>query len=110
MERGNVTYVQDAIDAVNAELPDLDPELARLYALLALTTGEATAWEDVHHAWAIWCDRTRPDHRSILPFGELAETTQELDAPYAEGIQRAAAALAKSNQETSGATTTREDT
>lgn len=89
-----MTYIQDAIAAVNAELPDLDPELARLYALLALTTGQTTTWEDVHHAWAVWADRTRPDHRSILPFDELAESTQELDAPYAEGIHRAVRRIA----------------
>lgn len=91
-----MTYVQDAIDAVNAELPDLDPELARLYALLALTTGITTSLEDVHDAWAVWRDRTDPGHRSIVPFGRLTSETQELDRPYMEGILRAVRRITES--------------
>lgn len=88
-----MNYVQDAIAAVNAELPDLDPELVRLYTLLVLTKGEGTTMRDVHEAWAIWRDRTVPDHRSIIPFEQLAPSTQELDQPYMEGIHRAARVL-----------------
>jgi hypothetical protein len=73
-----------------AELPGLDPVLANLYALLALTKGEETSLEDVHDAWAVWTATTRGVHRSLIPFAELSPEVQELDRKYVDGIHRAA--------------------
>lgn len=83
-------YVSAVINKVNNELPGLDPELAQLYALLALVKGDATSLEDVHDAWAVWTAATRGSHRSLLPFTELTTDVQELDREYMNGIHRAA--------------------
>lgn len=84
------TYVQRAADALAAELPDLDPDLSRLHLLLVLTRGVDCTLEDVHDAWAVWCDATNPEHRSLIRFDELAPDVQALDEPYRDGIVRAA--------------------
>ncbi len=90
---GTRNYAQQALDAVAAELPGLDPELLRLYALLAVVQGPVTSLEDVHDAWALWRAETRPDHPAAIPFADLSVEVQELDRKYAEGIIRAAAKL-----------------
>lgn len=88
-----MNYAQQALDAVAAELPGLDPELLRLYALLVLTQGPNASFEHVHDAWGLWRTGTRPDHPAIIPFPALSTEVQELDREYAEGIRRAAAKL-----------------
>lgn len=90
-----MSYITAMIDQINEQIPNLEPELAGLYALLALTTGPETSLEDVHDAWAVWTatTRNRPDHPSLVPFNELDPKTQELDREYADGIHRAAAAI-----------------
>lgn len=70
-----------------------DALLYHAYALLALTTGEETTLEDVHHAWSVWQMQSAPDHSSLVPFKELEERIQEYDRPYAEAIQAAARRL-----------------
>jgi hypothetical protein len=88
-------HVQDILDRLSHELADLDPEgldpdLVRLYALLALTKGADTTLRDVHDAWALWRTTTRPNHRSLVPFDELSADVQELDRPYRDAIARVA--------------------
>lgn len=83
-------YAASMITRIERELPGLDPTLANLYALLALTKGEETSLEDVHDAWAIWTATTRGTHRSLIPFAELSPEVQELDRKYVDGIHRAA--------------------
>jgi len=87
-------YVQKALDILNEESPDLDPELAKLYALLALTLGPSTNLEDVHDAWAIWRNVTNPAHKSLIPFEDLSGQVRELDQPYVDAIKRTARRLA----------------
>lgn len=82
-------YVQGALDALNKRT-DVPPELARLYALLALVKGEDTTLEDVHDAWAIWANIDRPHHKSLVPFDMLTEDVQELDEPYRHAIVQVA--------------------
>lgn len=85
-----VNYVQRIRDALTAELPTLKPDLADMYALLVLTKGVNTTLEDVHDAWSVWRNRTFPEHRSLIPFKELAVDVQELDRKYADAIVRVA--------------------
>ena len=86
-----MTYAQRAVSAISEALPGLEPDLVRLYALLALVKGDRTTLADVHDAWAVWRDQTRPDHPSIVPFADLTVEVQELDRPYAVAIHAAAA-------------------
>ena len=85
-----MNYVGEILDRINAELPDLEPDLAQLYALLALTRGQATTLQDVHDAWSVWRHQDKPDHAALLPFDRLAPEVQELDRKYRDGIHRAA--------------------
>ena len=84
-------YVQEVLDELAERLPDCDTPLLELYALLALTAGTGTTLEDVHQAWAVWRNRTRPDHPSLVPFAALAPEVRELDRKYAEAIREVAA-------------------
>lgn len=93
-EDSDMSYVQRVQNALLAELPTLDRELLRLYALLVLVWGEDTTLADVHDAWAVWRTDTRPDHPSLVPFDELAPEVQELDRPYMDAIHRVARTVA----------------
>ncbi len=93
------TYISRVTDQLAAALPDCDADLIRLYALLALTTGEATTLEHVHDAWGLWRATTRPDHPSIVPFDELKPEVQELDRAYTEAIRQVAASLRPPTEE-----------
>ncbi|HEY8590199.1 MAG TPA: hypothetical protein VIL55_11670 [Naasia sp.] len=86
-------YVQQAITRLTDALPDLDPALAQLYALLVLTRGVNTTLEDVHDAWALWRNTTNPAHRSLIPFAGLSHEVQELDRPYMDAIHQVAREL-----------------
>lgn len=88
-----MNYAQTVIDRINTELPGLAPDLATLYALLALTVGQSVTLADVHDAWSVWRTRTRPDHPSLVPFGELSPEVQDLDQQYRDGIHRVAGRL-----------------
>ena len=94
MRTEHVTYVEKAREALVEQLPGLAREdrsgLLDLYTVLVLIRGEGTTLEHVHDAWSVWMSRTRPDHRSIIPFGELATEVQEMDRKYAEAIQETA--------------------
>ena len=83
-------YAQDAVTAIRRELPDVDPELAKLYALLVLTSGTTTTPQDVHDAWSLWRNDTKPDHHSLIPYGQLTDEVQDYDLPYMKGIHRVA--------------------
>lgn len=89
----NSTYVDDAVEAVKQEFPDLPPGLLYLYALLLLVKGTETSNQDVHDAWALWRMLDDPTHRSIIPYEELAPEVQELDTPYAGGIRKLAGTI-----------------
>ncbi len=85
-------YVQAVLDRLNQASPGLDPDLAQLYALLALVKGVDTTLEDVHDAWALWRNATNPQHKSLVPFDELTLEVQELDREYMDAIHKAAQA------------------
>lgn len=83
-------YVDTVVWRLAAALPGCDIELLRLYALLALVRGADVTNEDVHDAWSVWTAASRPEHRSLVPFAELAPDVQELDTKYAEAIRSVA--------------------
>lgn len=84
-------YIENTRSALTRELgKPLDSRLLDLYTLLVLVKGAEVTLEDVHDAWAVWKSPIRPDHHSIIPFGELSERVQGLDQPYADAIARTA--------------------
>lgn len=85
-----MNYIQEIMEALRAEFPGKPDDLLELYALLVLVRGAAVEYEDVHDAWSIWQNRTRPDHKSLIPFDNLTPEVQELDAKYADGIRKIA--------------------
>ncbi len=66
-----------------------DQRLYRLYAVLGQAKGPSVTREDVHNAWSAWQSDTGPNHRSIIPFDELAPDVQALDQPYVDAIKQA---------------------
>jgi hypothetical protein len=88
------TYIARASRIVGEETGVTDPALLPLYTLLALTMGEATTPAHVHEAWALWKQPLRPDHWSLIPFGELDPAEAAKDQRYVDAIQRAAVRLA----------------
>lgn len=81
-----MNYIQEMLDELSETLPGLPDELLDLYALLVAVKGDKVTLKDVHEAWAIWKNRIRPDHKSLIRFDELTPEVQELDRKYANGI------------------------
>jgi hypothetical protein len=81
-----MNYVEAVIQRVLTVFPGMDRDLARLYALLGFVKGVNTTLEDVHDAWAIWQNETRPDHKSLVEFYKLTPEVQELDRKYMQAI------------------------
>jgi hypothetical protein len=88
-----VNYVQRIRTELAKRLPDCDDALIDLYTLLALQYGAFVQLVDVHNAWAVWRNRTDPEHRSLIPFPYLAPDVQEMDRPYMEAISATARAV-----------------
>lgn len=86
-------YIDDIACKIASRFGESPTNLYRLYALLALTTGENTMPEDVHNAWSVWRADTKPDHKSLVPFDELPLEVRDLDAPYAAAIREVARSL-----------------
>lgn len=87
-----MNYIQPIEKRLAELLPDCasEPELIRLYALLVLVKGGWVSLEDVHNAWAVWRNLTRPDHPDLIPFVGLARDVQALDQKYADAIRKVA--------------------
>lgn len=84
-----MNYVQEITTRLDA-IVKLPSELNNLYALLVLVKGLATTLEDVHDAWAIWQNVSKPDHKSLIVFNDLSLEVQELDRKYMEAIHAVA--------------------
>ncbi|GAA0495157.1 hypothetical protein Ade02nite_19120 [Paractinoplanes deccanensis] len=82
-------YVQELRSEIAARLPNCDDHLIDLYTLLGLQYGTHVDEVHVHNAWAVHTNRTRPDHRSLIPFPFLAPEVQALDTKYVEAIRQA---------------------
>ncbi len=93
-------YVQRARNILIEEVGDtLEEGLADLYALLLFSRGSEVTAEEVHDAWSLWRDRSKPDHKSLIPFAELEPDVQRLDDRYVNAIKRAAQRLAEEREE-----------
>lgn len=89
-----MSYVSETIEALRAGLGPADgsdTELLRFYALLVHTSGINTTLEDVHTAWALWREQTKPDHADLVEFEQLADEVVEYDRPYRDLIRHVAA-------------------
>lgn len=84
-------YIDQVAAAIGELVGDCPVDLLRLYAVLALTTGDATSREHVHDAWAAWRVATNPDHAALVPYDDLGAEVQALDEPYAAAIREVAA-------------------
>lgn len=86
-----MTYVEEVRERLIAAFPKLGEvkrkDLLDQYTLLVLIKGEEVTPADVHDAWSVRMSHIRPDHWSIVPFGELSQETQEKDAKYAVAIR-----------------------
>jgi hypothetical protein len=94
-----VNYVVKIVDRLRAVVADAggslpSDRLTIAYALLVLTTGQATTLENVHDAWSTWrAFSDRPDHRDLVTFAELMPSAQVYDRPYRDAIRAVAAEL-----------------
>jgi hypothetical protein len=76
---------------LTANKPDADDMgLYRIYAVLCRSLGSLTGNEDVHDAWSAWMAGKNPEHRSLLPFAQLAAEVQYYDQTYRDAIRRVA--------------------
>jgi hypothetical protein len=72
------------------DVPEGSDSLFVLYAVLMRAKGSDTQASDVHDAWSAWMARTDPTHESIRPYGELAPSVRDADAPFLAAIRQAA--------------------
>jgi len=79
-------YIENVRDQL-AKRIDVEGDLLDLYTLLTLVKGSETTLQDVHDAWAVWRNKTNPEHKSIVAFEQLTPEVQELDREYAEAIR-----------------------
>jgi hypothetical protein len=84
-----MNYIQAARGALSKKI-DVEDDLLDLYTLLVFVTGGDTELEHVRDAWAIWRNRTNPSHKSLLPFSDLSQETQQLDRKFVNSIQETA--------------------
>lgn len=83
-------YIDRIAQRIGKRMPGCEASLLRIYALLALTLNIGVTSRDVHDAWAVWRLETQPEHRSLVPYGELSPVVQQLDEPYAAVIRAVA--------------------
>jgi len=90
-----MNYIDRLAQSIQSRVPeDALPEgdlasLFRLYALLALSTGDEVTARNVHDAWAVWMTGEDPDHPSIQPFDQLSSEKREEDQVFVDAIRSA---------------------
>ena len=80
-----MNYVHKARAAL-AQRIDVEDDLLDLYTLLVFVTGTQTELVHVHDAWALWRNKTKSDHKSLVPFPQLTVEEQEKDREYVQAI------------------------
>jgi hypothetical protein len=81
-----MNYVQVIIENLKKYIPKCPEDLLGNYAQLVLTKGLDTTMRDVHDAWSVWQNKTRPDHKSLIEFELLSDEVRELDRKYMDAI------------------------
>lgn len=89
-----MNYIQKAQKELSSKI-DVEKDLLDLYTLLVFTKGDECNLYDIHDAWSIWQNNTKPDHKSLIPFDELTPEIQELDREYMEAVREVALNLSK---------------
>ena len=84
-----MNYIQKIKDNLSKKI-DVENDLLDLYTLIVFLKGEKATLEDIHNAWSIWRNNTKPDHKSLIPFKGLSDEIQELDREYTSAIQETA--------------------
>ena len=90
-----MNYLEQVVKLLQGDLPDCPVELLRIYAVLALAIGERTTNEHVHAAWSAWKTATRPDHPSLIPYGQLSVDKRVVDTSYRNAIRRVSRQLVR---------------
>ena len=88
------TYIDEIVEKVAERTELKGKNLIRLYSLLVLVKGENITLEDIHDAWSMdmnFKDITPPfcygrEHKSIVPFDQLNEETQNKDKEYLDAL------------------------
>ena len=83
-----MNYIQKIKEELQKYI-NVEDDLLDLYTLLVLIKGKETTWKDVHDAWAVWKNKTIPDHKSLIPFEQLTPEIQQLDDEYTKAIIKA---------------------
>lgn len=84
-----MNYIQKVQDIL-AKKMDVEKDLLDLYTLIVFLKGERATMQDIHDAWSIWRNNTKPDHKSLIPFYKLEREIRELDREYTDAIQETA--------------------
>lgn len=87
--KNNMNYIQEIKQDLSKRI-NVESDLLDLYTLIVFLKGKEATLENIHDAWAIWRNNTKPDHKSIIPFNELTKEIQEMDREYTEAIKATA--------------------
>lgn len=86
-----MNYIQQTKERLSKKI-DVENDLLDLYTLIVFLKGKTATLEDIHDAWSIWRNNTKPDHKSLIPFDELSPEIQELDREYMLAIHETSVA------------------
>lgn len=97
------TYIDEIVEKVKERTGLKGKGLTKLYAFLVLVKGESITLEDIHDAWSMdmnYKDITPPfcyghEHKSIVPFDQLSEETQNKDKEYLDALLNIAKEIKK---------------
>lgn len=85
-------YIEKARKVLATKI-EVEPDLLDLYVLIVFLKGSSATLRDIHEAWAVWKNKTKPDHKSLIPFEQLSKEVQDLDMEYTQAIQETAQEL-----------------
>jgi hypothetical protein len=83
------SYIREVADAIRAKTddPSRNDLLYLVYAVLALTKGEAVTAADVHDAWSAVAEYEGTVDDDVVPFAQLRMAVRERDEPFAAAVR-----------------------
>ena len=92
------TYIDKIYEQIQTKTGLKSKETLKMYTLLTLVKGEQCTLSDIHDGWSIVMNFKDPNppycyghnHKSIVPFEQLSEETQEKDRKYLKIIREVA--------------------